>query len=65
MGKIFKGGEAVKKGKLHGTGWAIALLAYDYLCDSLFRVVFGFIIHFVPVDENDQVGILFDGARFS
>lgn len=61
-GKGLKGGVAVDENEFDGAGGAVTLLADDDLGDITVGVVLSLIVDGIPVNEEDDVGILLDGA---
>src|SRR5207253_7719325 len=54
--------------QIHDASRAIALLADDELRLAFDRVpvlVHGTVVHLLPEQETDKVGVLFDGTRFT
>src|SRR5690606_21693493 len=62
-GIVFELGVLPEKGQAHRTDRTVTLLADDDLGRALVRRIR--IVNFVAVDEQDDVGILLDGARFA
>ena len=56
-------GELFAECELDGSHRAVSLLADDQFCKA--AVFFSGIDHFFPVDEHDNIGVLFDGAGLS
>ncbi len=61
--KVSKSGILSQKGQLHHPCGTISLFTDNELCDPLFRAVFA--INFVPINEDDNIGILLDSSRLS
>src|SRR5690606_636179 len=61
--QILEAGVLPQEAQTHGANWPVTLLANDDFGDTLVRSVF--VIHFVTVDEGDDIGVLLDGAGFA
>ena len=60
--EILKGGVLGQPLKLHRTGLAMTVFCNDTFCNvMIFRRV---VVIVVPVEEQDDIRVLLDGARF-
>src|SRR5690606_4473059 len=62
LGEVFKAGVLAEEGQPAGADGAVALLADDHLGDALVLGIL--VVDLVAVDEQDDVGVLLDGAGF-
>src|SRR5688572_29794332 len=62
-GVVFEPRELAEEGEIDLANGPVSLFRYDDLGNALARRIR--VIDFVAVNEKDQVGVLFDGARFA
>src|SRR5690606_40491147 len=62
LGEVFKAGVLAEERQAAGADGAVALLADDHLGDALVLGIL--VVDLVAVDEQDDVGVLLDGAGF-
>src|ERR1700681_108772 len=66
--QVLEAGVGLVEVEVHEPGWTVALLADDDLGASLQGVsvlVGGPVVHLLPEDEHNQIGVLLDRAGFA
>jgi hypothetical protein len=64
-GEVVEAGEDVPELQLHGAGGAISVFGDDDLRDPPHPVLGVVVIDFIAVNEDDEVGVLLNGAGFT
>lgn len=62
IAQVFKAGDMLEIGEANDAGGAGPVLGDDEFGFSGFRAVFVVIV--VPIEEEDKVGVLFEGTTF-
>ena len=62
--EVFKTGVFFLEGEFNRADGSVSLFANDYFGDSLFRVVFRFIVNLVAIYKRYKIRVLFNGPLF-
>src|SRR6185369_13610971 len=61
--KVGKLGKLIEEGEIDCVGWAVALFRNDQLGNVL--VLIAAVIDLFTINESNEIGVLFDGARLT